>query len=71
MSTCRPEEHIIPLDEGYQIHVVIDEEWGHQRYIPEYLEDTWKSLLPDGVSRLTIVEARNDCAMHAGREVIS
>lgn len=65
MSTCRPEDHSIQLNEHYRIQVIHEDEG--TRYIPQY---KGQSLLPEGQSRQVLRDARNDCARHAGLEVI-
>lgn len=69
---CKPESHYIGLGTHYRIEVVVDEGSLGQRYIPQHLEagGVWKSLLPEGKVRLTVREARNDCAMHSGLKCI-
>lgn len=66
-GSCRPENHLIRLNDLCGIQVVVSD--GQQRYIPVVWTEEpgmYVPLLPPGKVRLTVLEARNDCAAHVG-----
>jgi hypothetical protein len=74
---CKPEPHYITLDDHHRIATILND-LGQQRYIPQYwVTDPkyagpgfWESLLPLGMVRMSLREARNDCARHSGKDVL-
>jgi hypothetical protein len=85
-GTCKPENHYIQLGAQHRLEVVIQNDgavryipqyWVPNPTPPEkreffgsFEDGFWESLLPAGMVRLSLREARNDCALHAGKEVI-